>query len=77
MKYKRDMHMKFEVILSLVSEIMVHFFTPPLQVFYEVHNKFFTKIIFFPQTKFEQLFKGSFEEIYSQRITTPPHIRNW
>ena len=55
--------MKFELLWSLLSEVVFHLFTP--LVFYEDHNKFFTKIIVFPRTKFEQLPKGSFEEIYS------------
>ena len=66
--------MKFEFLWPLPSEIATLF----LYVFYEDHVKFFNKRSqFSPQTKFEQLSKGSFEKINSQRLAISRHIKNW
>ena len=60
--------MKFEVLCSLFSEIVVYFL--PLFIrFYEDYNKLLTKVMtFLSQTKLEHLSMCSFWEIYSQRL---------
>ena len=70
MKYKRDIHMKFEVLRSLLLEIVyvsLYVFMKPLYVS-------FMKIVIIFLFFYSDKNKGSFGEIYSQRLTKSPGI---
>ena len=52
MKCKQDTYLKFQVLWALLSEAVVNFCYPSLKLFEEDDEKVFSKITFFPQTKF-------------------------
>ena len=65
MKYKRDIHMKFDVPWLFLSESMVYVL-PLFISFFKYHNKEC------PQRKGK--LKVQLGEIYSQCLTTSPYI---
>ena len=69
MKYKGDIHMKFDVPWLLLSEGVVYFLSF-LITFIEDHNEVC------PLSKVKQFSKGTLREICRQRLTTSPYIWN-
>ena len=68
-KYKRGIHMKFDVPWLCLSKSVAYFLTLFIR-FFEDHNKEC------PLRNVKQFSKCSFREICSPRLTTSPYIWN-